>query len=178
MTKILTLDDSTLKEIKKKYKKIVLAHGVFDLLHIGHLRYLKKAKSLGDCLIVSVTNDENVNKGINRPFFDENLRMEAISQISSVNYVILSKNKNSEKIIRGIKPKIYVKGAEYKTPPKMQLKNYKDELNAINSVGAKFKIIEDINFSSSSLINSNFDKLNIDQKQILQNIIIKKKNKF
>ena len=86
MTKILTLDDSTLKEIKKKYKKIVLAHGVFDLLHIGHLRYLKKAKSLGDCLIVSVTNDENVNKGINRPFFDENLRMEAISQISSVNY--------------------------------------------------------------------------------------------
>lgn len=178
MTKILTLDDSTLKEIKKKYKKIVLAHGVFDLLHIGHLRYLKKAKSLGDCLIVSVTNDENVNKGINRPFFDENLRMEAISQISSVNYVILSKNKNSEKIIRGIKPKIYVKGAEYKTPPKMQLKNYKDELNAINSVGAKFKIIEDINFSSSSLINSNFDKLNIEQKQILQNIIIKKKINF
>ena len=178
MSKILTLDNLKLKEVKKKYKKIVLAHGVFDLLHIGHLRYLKKAKSLGDCLIVSITSDEYVNKGINRPFFNESLRMEAISQISSVNYVILSNNKNSEEIIRNIKPKFYVKGGEYKTPPKMQLKNYKDELDAMNSVGTKFKIIEDINFSSSSLINSNFDKLNIDQKRILQNIIIKKKINF
>ena len=166
MSKILTLDNLKLKEVKKKYKKIVLAHGVFDLLHIGHLRYLKKAKSLGDCLIVSITSDEYVNKGINRPFFNESLRMEAISQISSVNYVILSNNKNSEEIIRNIKPKFYVKGGEYKTPPKMQLKNYKDELDAMNSVGTKFKIIEDINFSSSSLINSNFDKLNIERLKI------------
>ena len=68
MSKIIILDNYKIKELKKKYKKIVLAHGVFDVLHIGHLRYLKKAKTLGDCLIVSVTNDKNVNKGINRPF--------------------------------------------------------------------------------------------------------------
>ena len=95
MNKIITLENFKKKGLYKKYKNIVLAHGVFDVLHIGHLRYFKKAKSLGDCLIVSVTNDKDVNKGINRPFFNEHLRLEAISQIECVNYVILSKEKTS-----------------------------------------------------------------------------------
>ena len=60
MNKIITLEDFKKKDLNKKFKNIVLAHGVFDLLHIGHLRYLNKAKKLGDCLIVSVTNDKNV----------------------------------------------------------------------------------------------------------------------
>ena len=69
MKKIITLEEYIEKNINKKFNNIVLAHGVFDLLHIGHLRYLRRAKALGDCLIVSITNDVNVNKGINRPFF-------------------------------------------------------------------------------------------------------------
>ena len=55
--------------LKKRGKKIVLCHGVFDLLHIGHLNYFKKAKLLGDVLIVSVTDDKFVNKGPGRPSF-------------------------------------------------------------------------------------------------------------
>lgn len=178
MTKILTSDISKLKEIKKKYKKIVLAHGVFDLLHIGHLRYLKKAKSFGDCLIVSVTNDINVNKGINRPFFNERLRMEAISQLECVDYVILSEEKTSEKIILNLKPNIYVKGNDYKQPSHDQIKNYKIESKALKKIKGSFKIIDDINFSSSKILNSNFDKLNKEQKEILQNIITKNKFNF
>ena len=148
------------------------------MLHIGHLRYLNKAKKLGDCLIVSVTNDKNVNKGINRPYFNENLRLEALTELSSVNYVILSKEKNSKKIIDFIKPKIYVKGSDYKKPPTTQIKNLQIELDALKKVKGKFKIIRDINFSSSNLINSNFDKLNLDQKKIFQNIIIKNQFDF
>ena len=178
MNKIITLENFKKKGLYKKYKNIVLAHGVFDVLHIGHLRYFKKAKSLGDCLIVSVTNDKDVNKGINRPFFNEHLRLEAISQIECVNYVILSKEKTSEKIIKFIKPKIYVKGNDYKVPPSSQIKNYKIELSALKKIKGKMKIIDDINFSSSNLINSNFDKLNINQKKILQNIISKNKFNF
>ena len=176
MNKIITIDEFKTKGLKKKHNKIVLAHGVFDLLHIGHIRYLKKAKSFGDCLVVSITNDENVNKGINRPFFNENLRLEAISQLSCVDYVILSTEKTSEKIIKNIKPDIYVKGSDYKKLPKTQIQNYKIEVSALKKVNAKFKIIDDINFSSSNLINLNFDKLNSDQKEILQKII--KKNKI
>ena len=178
MNKIITLEDFKKKDLNKKFKNIVLAHGVFDLLHIGHLRYLNKAKKLGDCLIVSVTNDKNVNKGINRPYFNENLRLEALTELSSVNYVILSKEKNSKKIIDFIKPKIYVKGSDYKKPPTTQIKNLQIELDALKKVKGKFKIIRDINFSSSNLINSNFDKLNLDQKKIFQNIIIKNQFDF
>ena len=131
MKKIITLEEYTEKNISKKFNNIVLAHGVFDLLHIGHLRYLRKAKALGDCLIVSITNDVNVNKGINRPFFNENLRLEAIAQLECVDFVILSNEKTSEKIIKKVKPKIYVKGIDYKNPEKSQLENYKIELSAL-----------------------------------------------
>lgn len=178
MSKIITLEDDKIKEIQKKYKKIILAHGVFDLLHIGHLRYLKKAKSMGDCLIVSITNDINVNKGINRPFFNEKLRMEAISELECVDYVLISRASTSEKIILKIKPNIYVKGNDYKKPSLTQIKNYKIELKALKKVKCKFKIIDEINYSSSKLINSNFDKLNEDQKKILQKIILQNKFDF
>ena len=73
MKKIYTLDK--LKNIsfslKKKSKKIVLCHGVFDLLHIGHINHFKEAKSLGDILFVSITADEFVNKGPSKPLFHE-----------------------------------------------------------------------------------------------------------
>ena len=65
------LSDSDLTKIRKKYsnKKVVLCHGVFDLLHFGHIKHLEKAKSLGDLLIVSITASKYVNKGPDRPFF-------------------------------------------------------------------------------------------------------------
>ena len=178
MDKVITLDDFKKKDLKKKYKKIVLAHGVFDVLHIGHLRYLNKAKILGDCLIVSVTNDKNVNKGINRPFFNENLRLEAISQLECVDYVLLSEESTSDKIIKTLKPDIYVKGNDYKKVSATQTLNYKTELRALKKVKGKFIIIDDINFSSSNLINSSFDKLNQDQRNLLKKLIVKKKFDF
>ena len=61
-----------------KGKKIILCHGVFDLLHIGHIKHFKEAKNFGDILVVTLTPDQFVNKGPNRPFFNEQLRLEAI----------------------------------------------------------------------------------------------------
>ena len=115
-SKIYTMDelDKELKNIKKDKKKIVLTHGVFDLLHIGHIKYFKKAKTYGDILIVSVTANSFVNKGPGRPYFDEKLRMEFIEQIDCVDYVAISEFENALKIISKIKPNFYIKGNDYK----------------------------------------------------------------
>ena len=83
----------------KKNKKIVLCHGVFDLVHPGHLNYLKKAKQLGDILIVSVTSDKYVNKGPGRPVFDIHQRISFLADLKFVDKVYESKDYTAEKVI-------------------------------------------------------------------------------
>ena len=102
-----------LKE-KRKGKKIVLCHGVFDLLHVGHIKHFKEAKNLGDILVVSLTPDIHVNKGPNRPVFNEELRAEVISALDAVDYVVLNTNHTAIEMIHKIKPNIYCKGPDYK----------------------------------------------------------------
>ena len=99
---------------KYKSKKIILAHGVFDFLHVGHIRHLELAKKQGDILVVTITTDEFVNKGPNRPVFDENLRSYAIASLEYVDYVCLSPFPTSVEAINIIKPNVFVKGEEFK----------------------------------------------------------------
>ena len=73
---------------KNKGKKIVLCHGVFDLLHIGHIKHFKGAKNFGDILVVSLTPDIYVRKGPGKPAFSEKLRLEAVASLDVVNYVV------------------------------------------------------------------------------------------
>ena len=98
----------------QRHKKIVLCHGVFDLLHIGHIKYFETAKTAGDILIVTVTPDRYVNKGPNRPAFPEQLRCEAIAALAVVDYVALNEWSTAVETIRLLKPDIYAKGSEYK----------------------------------------------------------------
>ena len=95
-----------IKILKKKQKIIVLCHGVFDLLHIGHIKHLKKAKELGDILVVTLTPDTYVNKGPGRPLFNQNLRSESLAALSSVDFVSINNNSTAANIIRKIKPNI------------------------------------------------------------------------
>ena len=83
------LEKNQLSQIKKRFrnKKIVLCHGVFDVLHIGHLKYLKRAKKLGNILVVSVTNDNFVNKGPGRPAFSVQNRLSFLNEISFIDYI-------------------------------------------------------------------------------------------
>ena len=71
-------------------QSIIHAHGVFDLLHVGHIRHLEQAKTLGDCLVVSLTPDRFVNKGPNRPAFTERLRAEALAAMEAVDFVVIN----------------------------------------------------------------------------------------
>ena len=76
-----------LKTLKKKKKKVVLCHGVFDLVHLGHIEHFKSAKSYGDYLIVSLTLDKFIRKGPGRPLFNEQQRLEYLRQIKIIDYV-------------------------------------------------------------------------------------------
>ena len=94
-------------------KRIVQCHGVFDLLHIGHIKHLHQAKTFGDVLIVTLTADQYVNKGPGKPYFSEYLRAEALSALSCVDYVVINHHPTAIEAISEIKPDYYVKGIEY-----------------------------------------------------------------
>ncbi len=100
------IDLKNLKKIRKRFlkKKIVLCHGVFDLLHIGHINYFKSSKMYGDILVVSVTNDKFVNKGPGRPAFSINNRLKFLQEIECIDYVHISNDLTSEQVIKNLKP--------------------------------------------------------------------------
>src|SRR3989338_6174482 len=98
---------------KANGKQVVLCHGVFDLLHAGHILHFKAAKQNGDILVVSVTPDIYVNKGPHRPHFSETVRLKNIAELECVNYVTLNKWSTAIETIYTLKPNVYVKGGDY-----------------------------------------------------------------
>lgn len=152
--KIITIEDlaDLLSHIKKE-KKIVLCHGVFDLLHIGHIKYFENAKTAGDILIVTVTPDRYVNKGPNRPAFPEQLRCEAIAALAVVDYVALNEWPTAVETIQLLKPDIYAKGSEYKKSENDVTGMIVAEERALQESGGSMLFTDEIVFSSSALLN-------------------------
>lgn len=142
-----------LASLRSEGKKIVHCHGVFDLLHIGHIRHFEQAKMLGDVLVVTVTQDKHVNKGPHRPAFPENLRAESIAALDCVDYVAINNWPTSVETIKLLKPDVYAKGSDYRDARKDYTGKITDEEAAVKSVGGEIAFTEDITFSSSSLIN-------------------------
>ena len=118
MSKIKSIGElkSLVEALKKQNKKIVTTNGVFDILHIGHIRCLKEAKKLGDVLIVAVNSDSSVKKikDPKRPLNSENDRAEAIAALECVDYATIFNEESPIKFLEGIKPNIHVKGGDYK----------------------------------------------------------------
>ena len=104
-----------LKKIKEENKKIVFTNGCFDILHVGHVRYLSKAKKLGNILIVGLNSDQSVKKlkGDNRPINIFEDRAMLLSSLRFVDLVIMFDEKTPENLIKKIKPDILVKGGDY-----------------------------------------------------------------
>ncbi len=172
MKKIFTINNlkKKVENEKKRNKKIVHCHGVFDLLHIGHVKHFKEAKKAGDFLIVSLTSDKYVNKGSGRPVFNQNLRAEFLSSFSFVDAVIINDFPTAEKIINLIKPEIYFKGPDYKDNKKDRTGNIYREIKSVKKCGGKVVYSNDITFSSSNLINAYSDYFDKYQKSFLRNI--------
>ena len=152
--KILSFQKLSQKLKKIRKKKIVLCHGVFDLLHIGHIKHLKKAKQQGDILLVTITPDKFVNKGPGRPVFNEFLRAEAISSIEAVDYVVINDTKTAIKPIRLLKPNIYCKGKDYKKAKDDLSGQITNETKELKKINGKIFFTDEPTFSSSKLIKN------------------------
>ena len=142
---------------RKKGEKIVQCHGVFDLVHLGHIRHFKQAKREGDILVVTITADKFVKRGPGRPMFNEKLRAETLSSLEVVDYVSIIHQATATFCIKTLKPDVYVKGSEYKKKGDDVTGKIYEEEEAIKSVGGKLVFTEDITFSSSKLINDHLD---------------------
>jgi len=106
------------REISKirKEKKIVFTNGCFDILHLGHIHLLKKAKKLGDVLIIGLNSDSSVKKikGEERPIKDENTRAQILASLEMVDFVVIFKEKTPLRLIKSIRPDVLVKGGDWK----------------------------------------------------------------
>ncbi len=155
--------------LKNEGKRIVLCHGVFDLVHPGHLIHLEEAKSLGDVLVVSVTAARFVRKGPGRPFFDDELRLKFLSSLEPVDFVLLSESDTVEDIVELVKPSFYVKGEEYATTEDLTGKiGFEAEL--VKKYGGDLYFTKGQCFSSTKLINNALPALTPEVKAFLNRL--------
>ena len=151
-SKIVKLDDlqRIVSDLKKKGLKIVWTNGCFDLLHIGHITYLKESKKLGDILVVGINSDESVRKlkGPTRPIQTENERAEILASLEFVDYVIVFSEETCERYLRELKPDVFVKGGDRSWD---RLSSHPEGL-VVNSYGGEIKIIPMVEGKSTTKI--------------------------
>lgn len=154
-------------KLRSKGARVVLCHGTFDLMHAGHIRYLQRAKNEGEVLMVTVTADDYVNKGPGRPVFGEQLRAENLAALECVNYVAVNHATTAVDLLEGIKPTLYVKGAEYRNHTDDITGNIAREIQAVEKYGGTVFYTDEITFSSSSLLNEHFGLFQPETKKFL-----------
>ena len=135
---------------RKKGARIVMANGCFDILHVGHVRYLQAARALGDLLVVGINADAQVRalKGAGRPFMPERERAEVIASLRAVDLVTIFPEPTVEELLRAIRPDVHAKGTDYTadTVP---------ERDVVRSYGGRVQIVGDPkDHSSTEIINA------------------------
>ena len=149
---------------------VVLAHGVFDVLHLGHVRHLEEAKARGDVLLVTVTPDRFVNKGPDRPIFSAEMRAEMLASLEIVDFVAVSDSPTAVSLIETLRPNIYVKGKEYADAEADVTGGISREQSAVEACGGSVYFTDDITFSSSNLINRSFNPYDAELRAYLDTI--------
>lgn len=150
--KIISLEELSprAKELRTRGKKIVATNGCFDLLHVGHVRYLEAARARGDCLIVGVNGDQSVRdlKGAGRPVNKENDRAEVVAALECVDLVVIFADLRATRFLEFASPDVYVKGGDYKTETLNA-----EERAALEKIGAKIEIVPlESGYSTSNLL--------------------------
>ncbi len=151
MSKLKKLDEliKIVAGLKKEDKKIIFTNGCFDLLHLGHIRYLRKAKKLGGILVIGLNSDKSVSslKGPNRPLVKEEVRVEILGALEVVDYIVIFNELTPKNLIDKIIPDVLVKGGDWK----------KKEVvgrDTVEAHGGEVVIIPEVKgYSTSALIN-------------------------
>src|SRR5215210_1739695 len=130
---------------RKHGARVVLANGCFDILHVGHVRYLEGARALGDLLVVGINSDEQVRvlKGEGRPLIPERERAEIIAGLRAVDFVTVFKEPTVETLLRAIRPEIHAKGTDY-------TEDSVPERDVVRSYGGRVAIVGDPKDHSST----------------------------
>jgi rfaE bifunctional protein nucleotidyltransferase chain/domain len=162
--KIVTVDElgTRVAEMKAAGKRVVLCHGVFDLLHYGHILHFREARAQGDALVVTLTPDVYVNKGPNRPAFTEAYRAQMLAALEMVDFVAINRWPTAVEMLKTVKPDIYAKGPDYKNHAEDLTGKIHDEEVAVTSVGGRIYYTEDVSFSSSTLINRHLSSYSLE----------------
>jgi rfaE bifunctional protein nucleotidyltransferase chain/domain len=138
--KIVTAEQASAfgKELRDSGRKLVFTNGCFDLLHVGHVRYLQAARALGDALLVAINGDESVRalKGDGRPLNRAADRAEVIAALESVDRVVIFPDVRATSLLKIVQPAVYVKGGDY---TKSTL--HADERAALERIGTEVRIL-------------------------------------
>jgi rfaE bifunctional protein nucleotidyltransferase chain/domain len=132
---------------RKNGARVVLANGCFDVIHVGHIRYLEGARSLGDILVVGINSDEQVvlQKGAGRPVLSANERAEIVAALEPVTYVTIFNEPTVEQLLLALKPDVHAKGTDYTT-------DTVPERDVVRSYGGQVAIVGDPKDHSTSEI--------------------------
>lgn len=168
--KILNFNDlGKVREMRPR-SKIVHCHGVFDVLHAGHVAYFRSAKEFGDVLVVTITADQFVNKGPGRPYFNGKIRSEMIAALECVDFVAINNNPTAVPAILALKPDFYVKGPDYKNKAADPTGAIYEEERVAMSVGGQMVFTDDDTLSSSEIVNKFFQPWTEDQQKTIEQI--------
>jgi rfaE bifunctional protein nucleotidyltransferase chain/domain len=138
---------------------LALCHGVFDLLHPGHIQHFKVARKLAEVLIVSITADVFVNKGPGRPIFNQEIRAETLAALQDVDYVVICEKPTAVELLNEIKPNYYVKGSDYLNAVDDVTGMIVKEREALEKHGGQIYFTDEMTSSSSLLINKYFSNI-------------------
>ncbi len=144
--------------LRQQGRRIVLCHGIFDLLHPGYIVHLEEARALGDLLVVSLTADKFVNKGPGRPFCKEQLRARTLAALSCVDYVVVTSFASASPVLEAVRPDVYCLGKDYEANVQKNEFLQKD-LATAGKVGAAVRYAGSVIFSATKLLNHNFEHL-------------------
>lgn len=159
--------------LKKEGKKIALCHGVFDLVHPGHIIHLQQAKQMADILVVSVTASEFVRKGPGRPYFSNEMRLKFLEAIECIDYVMLSEGYTVDDIVESVEPDLYIKGEEYSKESEDITGKIATERELVEQHGGKIAYTTGQVFSSTKLINTALSGLSEEVVKYIEEFITK-----
>jgi rfaE bifunctional protein nucleotidyltransferase chain/domain len=160
MSEILTREQLVQRVVAEREEgaRIVLANGCFDVLHVGHVRYLAGARALGDVLVVGVNSDEQVaiQKGDGRPVLPQDERAEIVAALEMVNYVTVFEEPTVEELLLAIRPDVHAKGTDYTTETV-------PERDVVRSYGGEVAIVGDPKDHSTSEILARIGGAQVDE---------------
>ena len=162
-----------LDRLRRDGKRIVQCHGTFDLLHPGHIVHFEEAKALGDVLVVTITGEQYVNKGPGRPFFNDQLRVKALTALECVDYVIVIPFSAAVEAIECVRPDVYCKGKEYEDPGVDVTGNIHDDVKTVERLGGEVRYVGTVVFSSTRLLNQHFETFSPQVKEFCRQVAVR-----